>query len=98
MEIGMRNNRIRCALGLNPVQFHALMNREFTVTRHRWTDEEEMRLLQLYVIHGTNWDVIKDALNEKFGCSLTNEQVRNRFYMMKRKTKVPDIVPVYRFI
>ena len=87
---GFDKNSIRTQLGLTPVQFHTLKNREDTSGAHFWKSEEEEELFGLCNVYGTNWELIRDALNEKFGCSLTKEQVKNKFYALCRKLKCRD--------
>ena len=82
---GLDDDSIRIQLGLTPVQFHALNNREDISRAHFWKCKEEEELLRLYIVHGTNWGLIRDALNEKFGCSLTKVQVKNKLCATCRK-------------
>ena len=53
-------------------------------TRHIWNNNEEIRLFELYTIHGGNWRIIVDILNQEFDCSLAEEQVKNKFYKLQR--------------
>ena len=82
---GLDENTIRVTLGLNPVQFYNLKNREDTSGAHVWKREEEDELFSLYSANGTDWATIKDALNERFCTSLTREQVKNKLYAIRKK-------------
>ena len=87
---GLDENTIRVKLGLNSVQFHTFKNREETSGAHTWNPEEVEELFTLYTIHGTRWAPIRDALSEKFGCSLTKEQVKNKFYAIRNKPEYQE--------
>ena len=81
---GLDENKIRVALGLTPVQFHALKNKEYTSGVHGWSRGEEQRLLELYKAHGTRWEAIRDAMSGELGVSLTAVQVKNKLYAMRK--------------
>lgn len=83
-------NSIRVRLGLNPVQFHALKNREDTSGAHVWRREEEDELFSLYSANGTDWEPIRDALNERFRTSLTREQVKNKLYALRKRPEYKE--------
>lgn len=78
-------NSIRIKLGLTPVQFHALKNRETTSEAHNWNRKEEEQLFNLFKEHGTNWKLIRDILSEKIGFSFTKEQVKNKLYAIRKR-------------
>ena len=83
-------NSIRVKLGLTPVQFYNLKNREDTSGAHVWSREEEDMLISLYSANGTDWATIKDALNERFRISLTREQVKNKLYALRKRREYKE--------
>ena len=89
---GHSDKAIREKLGLTSQQFYALIYREPTHATHRWNAKEEDELVNLYKVHGTWWEPIRDALNSKFHCSLSWVQVKNKMQSLLKKPKYQEKV------
>ena len=81
-------NEIHAAPEIAPFLFGVAENGVHALTLHRWSWDEELRLLELYGVYGPMWEAIRDEMNEEFGASLTTVQVKNKLYVTRGRPRV----------
>ena len=86
-ERGLKRKEICRDLKIIPSKYHSVLEGSDSYHSHRWTREQELKLMELYKVHQRRWSVIAEKINETFGTELDRVKVKNKYYRLRRKEK-----------
>lgn len=77
---------------LTPSRYYAICHKKNILAPHTWNETEERCLLERFTVDPYNWDAIANTISEKCKTVLVDEQVKNKFYNMKKSLKYKEII------